>query len=368
MSAAPRVLVISPDFPPAHGGIQILTHRVVASWERVQPLVVTLDHDAAAEADARESFQVIRIPVAKVRAATISRLNVACVAAGLKHRPELVLSSHIVLSPAAAALARALRVPYVQYVHAKEIGAKAGLARFALARADRVIAVSEYTSGLARAAGASWARIVKISPGVDMPAEDVSRQAEPPAGPPTILTVARLEDRYKGHDVVLRAMPLIRAQIPDARWVVIGDGPLRPDLEQRASALGISQACLFLGAADDATRDEWLRRATVFCMVSRLPAGGYAGEGFGIVYLEAAASGIPVVAGRAGGAVDAVADGETGLLVDPEDHVAVAFGLLEVLMRPDWARELGEAGRRRAREFAWPFVSRRVEDLVLELL
>ena len=102
-------------------------------------------------------------------------------------------------------------------------------------------------------------------------------------------------------------------------------------------------------------------------MPSRLPAGGFAGEGFGIVYLEADAHGCPVVAGAVGGALDAVADGESGLLVDPTDHVAVAAALTELLSEPRRRRQLGQAGARRAEAFAWPLIAAQVEDLVLEL-
>ena len=96
------------------------------------------------------------------------------------------------------------------------------------------------------------------------------------------------------------------------------------------------------------------------------PADGSA-EGFGIVFLEAGAHALPVVAGRAGGTVDAVRDGETGLLVDPEDHTAVAGALIDLLADPDRARRLGEAGRRFAEQHAWPEISRRVEELLLEV-
>ena len=122
------------------------------------------------------------------------------------------------------------------------------------------------------------------------------------AARPTVVTVARLRDCYKGHDVLMRAMPLIRARVPDAQWIVIGDGPLRPELEREAAAPWPRRLRRFTGEVADAERDEWLDRAHVFAMPSRLRAGGGGGEGFGIVYLEAGAHGLPVVAGNVGGA------------------------------------------------------------------
>jgi phosphatidylinositol alpha-1,6-mannosyltransferase len=177
--------------------------------------------------------------------------------------------------------------------------------------------------------------------------------------------VARLEDRYKGHDVITRAMPLVRAQVPDAQWVVIGNGPLRSGLERLATAQGVEDAVHFLGAVSDEERNAWLRRASLLAMPSRLPDGGFAGEGFGIVYLEAGAYGKPVLAGNVGGALDAVVDGETGLLVDPRNHVAVAAAATRLLRDGELAQRLGTAGAKRAKSFAWPVICRRVEEVLL---
>ncbi len=116
----------------------------------------------------------------------------------------------------------------------------------------------------------------------------------------------------------------------------------------------------------DAERDAALARAHVFAMPSRLPPGG-GGEGFGIVYLEAAAHGLPVVAGDVGGARDAIVHGETGLLVDPESPAALADALSDLLLDPPRARALGEAGAQRARGFAWPLIAREVEELAFEV-
>ena len=111
--------------------------------------------------------------------------------------------------------------------------------------------------------------------------------------------------------------------MPDVTWTVVGEGSLRPRLEALAAQYGVEAQVRFLGDLSDEERDRWYRSAHVFVMPSRLPPEG-GGEGFGIVYLEAAAHGLPVVAGNVAGARDAVVDGETGLLVDPTDHLEVA--------------------------------------------
>lgn len=361
-----RVLIVTPDFPPAKGGIQNLTDGIVSSLTRFQPTVVTLDHDDAESIDRHRNFVVRRAGgQGGRRDLAVARLNVRVAYTAMRERPDVVLSMHIVTSPVSTLLARSLGIPFVQYVHAKEIGVRPALARFALTRADRVIAVSRYTRELALGAGARADRIVIINPGVDVVRPVVTGGERPPAG---VLTVSRLDDRYKGHDVVMRAFPLVRAKVPQARWRIVGDGPLRPILEDRAVAVGLEGSVDFCGRVSDEVRDHEFERARVFCMVSRLPAAGFAGEGFGIVYLEANAHGLPVVAGAVGGATDAVVDGETGLLVDPQDHVAVAEALITLLRDPAMAERLGHAGAIRARKMSWDAASRRVEEELESLI
>jgi phosphatidylinositol alpha-1,6-mannosyltransferase len=271
---------------------------------------------------------------------------------------------HVLTAPPAALLAATTGSRTVQYFHAQEIPHRPRLAAFAAERAHANVAVSGYTAGLLEALGVASARISRIPPGVELPAD-----ATPlPAARPTVLTVARLVDRYKGHDVLARALVEVRREVPDVEWIVIGEGPLREELEHLTKALGIADSVRFLGAVNDAERDEWLRRASVFAMPSRLPGPGRGGEGFGIAFLEAAAYGRPVLAGNVGGALDAVADGETGLLVDPEDPAAVAGALVRLLGDPGLAAEMGAAGARRARGFSWPAIIARVEELLLATL
>ncbi len=343
----------------------MLAHRVAAGMEGFETRVVAADAPGAAQFDAGDEMAVRRVKSdRRLGGGRNIPLNAIAVSEALRFRPQATLSVHIVTSPAAAVINRALGAPTVQYFHAKEVGAKPRLAAFAAQRAQAVIAVSAYTSRLIAGTGATPATTRLIPPGVDLPVD-----TEPlPEARPTLLTIARLEDRYKGHDVIIRALPLVRASVPDAQWVVIGDGPLRSGLERLAVAHGVADAVHFLGAVSDEERNSWLRRAHALVMPSRLPDGDFAGEGFGIVYLEAGAYGKPVLAGNVAGALDAVADGESGLLVDPADHLAVAGAATKLLLDRDLARRLGEAGAVRAQSLAWPQTCRRVEALLLEQL
>ena len=360
----PRVLLLTPDFPPQSGGIQVLMHRFASLASRVTVRVVTRPSPQAASWDARSGLDVRRSAgVRRSRRAGLATFNASALAQARAFRPDVILCGHIVAAPAAQLARRLFDVPVVAYLHADEGPAQPRLARLAFAPAATTIVVSRYGRDLAVALGAPPARVRIVEPGVDVPLQPRAERSDEPL----LVTVARLTDRYKGHDVVLEALARIREAVPGARWVVVGDGPLRPQLEARAAQLGVRHAVHFAGAASDAERDAWLDRAHVFVMPSRLPAGGAGGEGFGIVYLEAGAHGLPVVAGAVAGALDAVIDGETGVLVAPESPEDVAAAVTGLLTDPARARRLGAAGARRATRQSWPRMVSRVEDVLIEV-
>jgi phosphatidylinositol alpha-1,6-mannosyltransferase len=355
------LLVLTPDFPPAFGGIQLLVSRVTEHLTRLDPLVVAFDAPGAASFDRSRATPVKRIRRPSVAKTSNLFLNAAALREARRFRPDLTLSAHVVAAPAASVLASVGGVPFVQYLHGNEVAERPRLSRLAVARAAATVAVSAYTGELAMQAGVDPARLHRIPPGVDLPSTVGGRRSTTP----TVVTISRLADRRKGHDVMIRALSQIRASVPDVSWVVIGDGPLREELEELARAEGVADSIRFTGGLPDDDRDAWLDRAHVFAMPSRLPPSGRGGEGFGIVYLEAAAHGLPAVAGNVGGVADAVIDGETGLLVDPTSPDAVAGAVVELLRDHMRAEALGRAGAARAQQFAWPTVVRRVEELLL---
>lgn len=353
MSAGLRVLLLTPDYPPARGGIQHLLAGIVRHATRARFRVVTGGDHSRLE----DGIRVRRVRPRGSRRSFVAALTVAAVAEARRFRPDVVLSGHVVMAPAA----RLLGVPFVQYLYAKEVTHRHGLASFAVRHAGASIVLGRHGRALALAVGAPEDRLHVIPPAIDLPP---ARPATARERRPLILTVARLEDRYKGFDVLIRALPLIRSRVPGATLTLVGDGPLRPELEALARANGCAGAVRFAGAVSDAERDALLREAAVFAMPSRLSSRS-GGEGFGIVYLEAGAHGTPVVAGNVGGAVDAVVHGETGLLVPPDDHLEVAEAIAGLLLDRDRAAELGAGGRRWAERFAWPAGVRQVEDVLI---
>ena len=178
-----------------------------------------------------------------------------------------------------------------------------------------------------------------------------------------------MEDRYKGHDVLVRALPLIRAKVPDVHWVVIGDGPLRPGLEQLARSHEVADAVASSARSPMRSATPGCAAPTCSSMPSRLPAGGFAGEGFGIVYLEAAAYGKPVVAGNVGGRARRRRRRRDGAAGRPRRPSRRGRRDREAAARSaSWRARLGDAGAERAREFAWPEICARVEAVLLERL
>jgi phosphatidylinositol alpha-1,6-mannosyltransferase len=300
------------------------------------------------------------------RPAAVGVLNGMAVVEALRFHPDVIVSGHVNVGPAALAVATTRHIPFVQYVHGREVVVRPRLSRYTLGGAAAVIAVSRYSAALAVRYGAEPARVHRIPPGVDF-ATSSPVQGQPESEHPTVVCVSRLDERYKGHDVLIRAMPLVRSLVPGARLVLVGDGQLRQAYAGLAAALGLNSAVEFAGSVPDVERDRILERSHVFAMASRLPPDG-GGEGYGIAYLEAGLHCLPVVAGNVAGAVDAVCDGETGLLVDPTDHVAVAEAIAMLLLDRGLAQRLGRAGAERAREQSWPAIARRVEDLVLEVV
>lgn len=357
MSARPRVLLLTPDYPPARGGIQYLLHGIVRHATRVRFRVVTLGDRGTFEEDGTLTRRVaLRGP----RGAAVGMLNAVALAEAWRWRPDVVLSGHIVMAPAA----RLAGVPIVQYLYAKEMSYRPRLTSWAVRQAAATIVLGTHGQSLAAAAGAPVDRVHVVPPGIDLPPRPV---AAPGERRPLVVNVARLEDRYKGFDVLVRALPLIRSRVPEATMTLVGDGHLRWSLEAMARGNGCDEALNCVGSVSDAERDALLSTATVFAMPSRLPAGS-GGEGFGIVYLEAGAHGTPVVAGNVGGALDAVIDGQTGLLVDPEDHVAVAEAISGLMINRELATRLGEGGRDWAERFSWPTIVRDVEDVLLGVI
>jgi phosphatidyl-myo-inositol dimannoside synthase len=360
-----RILILTPSFPPSTGGIERTAAQLAAglSADHAVEVVAGRPPTGAGMSPPRGvAVHWARNDPPYGRRATVALLRLA-IGIGLRFEPDVVLALHIRTMPAARAIRRLRGARVVLIVHAKEMREQPALARAAVRWADAVVSVSAFSRSLALEAGADPARTHVIHPGVTLPTGAPRSLHERPV-PPTIVTVARISDRHKGHDVALEAMAALLERVPEARWTMIGDGALRTELQDTAGERGIDDRVEFPGAVDDRELHERLGSAHAFCLLSRQPPSGQAGEGFGIAFIEAGAHGLPVVAGRVPGVVDAVADGANGLLVDPQDPGAVAGALERVLVDRELAQRLADGGVARAASLAWPAVVDRYRELL----
>lgn len=260
-------------------------------------------------------------------------------------RPAL-LHTHLVHADVYGAIAaRALRVPYVSTRHNDDrylLGPFRHVDRAFARGARRLIAISDAVRAFLIAAGHDRGKLVTIHYGLDelppTPSELAPDAAGIPGEAPLLLAVGRLIAQ-KDHATLLHAFAAVRERHPEARLAILGSGPLQGETRTHAVELGLGDAVVLPGRL--AIRD-WLERADVFVHSSRW-------EGFGIVLLEAMLAGLPVVATRASAVPEVVADGETGLLVEPGDAASFAAALDRLLSEPGLARRLGDAGRTRAR-------------------
>ncbi len=255
----------------------------------------------------------------------------------------------------ALALRRLTGTPYLVWVHGNDL---LGPARYrllrvairaALCRAEAIVTNSTYTARLIAGFGVPEARIRVIEPVVDL--RKFRPQASSPelrdryalGDGPVLLTVCRLV-RRKGVDLVIEALARLAPSHPGLRYLVVGAGPERRNLETLARRHGVAERVIFAGSVPEEELPAHYHLASVFAMPSRHLGAEASVEGLGLVYLEAMASGLPVVAGRSGGVPDIVHDGINGLLVDPGSVEALVRALDTLLGDPEHAARLGAGG------------------------
>ncbi|HLZ38717.1 MAG TPA: glycosyltransferase family 4 protein [Mycobacteriales bacterium] len=369
-----RVLVVTNDFPPRPGGIQMFVHALAARLPDVVVYAPAWRGDAAF--DAAQRFPVVRHPTSLMlplptvlrRVRAVAR-DAGCTAVWFGAAAPLAL-----LAPQLRA-AGAHRV--VASTHGHETGwAMLPGARQVLRRIGEHVDVLTYLADYTRRriAGAltpgAAHRMRQLSPGVDT--DRFRRGAGGEAvradlgltDRPVVVCVSRLVPR-KGQDVLVRAMPRIRSRVPDAALLLVGGGPYRGRLERLVDDVGVRQAVRFTGSVPWARLPAYYDAGDVFAMPCRTRNAGLDVEGLGIVYLEASATGLPVVAGASGGAPEAVLDGVTGHVVDGRDVDDVARQVSRLLADRRGARAMGEQGRAWVeRQWRWETMAHRLAGML----
>lgn len=369
-----RHLLVTNDFPPKIGGIQSYLWEL---WRRLPPddvVVLTSPHGDAARFDVEQAFRIERVrePILLPSRSTTRRIG------RLAARTD---ARAVVLDPALplGLVGPDLDLPYAVVLHGAEVAIPGRLpgSRALLARVVRgarlVIAAGRYPEAEARRALAdddAMPPVVQVPPGVDterfVPLPHIERLAArarlglPPSGP-LVLSVSRLVPR-KGMDTLIDAAARLSSDHPDLTVAISGAGRDRRRLEHR---IGRRRAPVrLLGRVANGDLPDLYACADVFAMSCRSRWRGLEQEGFGTVFLEAAAAGVPSVAGDSGGAAEAVVDGETGLVVRrPDDAAELASALHRLLDDPELASRQGQAARRRAEtSFAYHVLAARLRD------
>jgi phosphatidylinositol alpha-1,6-mannosyltransferase len=279
-----------------------------------------------------------------------------------------IVAAHPHLAPAAYACRTITGAPYAVWCHGIEVWGPIDRAtRFALRRADLVFAPSRFTAHEVEQRAGLTAGSVSVVPHC-VPPEFAALRDAGPRVKGRVLSVARLHPhhRYKGVDMLLGAWPSIVGRVPRATLTIVGDGPDRRWLERRSQELGVSSSVEFSGHVSDADLDHAYATSSVFAMPARHRTGIDAeGEGFGLVFVEAGAAGLPVIAGEGGGTDAAVEAGVSGLLVDPLDPSAIAEATIVLLTDPELRGRLGAGGRRLAEtRYSFASFSDRIVDLI----
>jgi phosphatidylinositol alpha-1,6-mannosyltransferase len=375
----PRTLIITNDFPPKAGGIEAFVHEMALRRPRGSVVVYCSSParaDAAADPhfDLRQPFPVVR-DAARVLLPTPRVARRARAIADLEGCDTVLYGAAAPLGLLAAGLGEGTPVKrQVAISHGHETwwatmpGSREALRRIG-DTTDTVTYLGEYTRRhLARALSPdAAARMRQLTPGVDTEAfrpgvggEEV-RARLGLGDRPVVLCVSRLVPR-KGQDTLIRAWPRVLADVPDAVLLVVGDGPHRRSL---LSAARGTDSVVFTGSVPHRDLPPYYDAADVFAMPCRSRKGGLEAEGLGIVYLEASACGLPVVAGDSGGAPATVRDGETGLVVDGSLPGPSARALIALLKDPERAAQMGARGRAWvSREWTWEHTARRLDALL----
>ncbi|TDU87044.1 phosphatidylinositol alpha-1,6-mannosyltransferase [Kribbella voronezhensis] len=355
------VLVVTNDFPPRQGGIETFVRSLCDQLDDLVVFTARMPGDT--QYDAGLAFPVERdrtsmlLPTARITRHAVDVMH--------RYQADRVLfgaAAPLGLMGPALRKAGARRIVAMTHGHetwwAGVPGTRQALRRIGDA-ADTVTTVSNWCEEQITKALSDKAKVRRLTPGVDTSrfypgcgGEQV-RKGLGLEGVPVVACVSRLVAR-KGQDTLIRAWPRVLAEVPTAVLLLVGGGPAREPLTALAKTMGVEHAVRFTGAVPWADIPPYVDAADVFAMPCRTRRFGLEPEALGIVSLEAAATGKPVLVGDSGGASDTVRHGETGYLVDPYNPVAVAVRLVQLLTDPARAQAMGKAGREWvAAEWTW---------------
>jgi phosphatidyl-myo-inositol dimannoside synthase len=370
----PRTLVVTNDFPPRVGGIQRTLESLCRELPPERVSVIAPSCERSEAFDEAAPFDVVR-----------ERRRFVWPSPGVARRIEAELArskAEVVLFGDAFPLAlmgsrlASHGTPYVVLAHGFDhwlstVPVAHAVMKRMTGPASRVAGCSEFISRRVRTAVPRQVPVSVLHPGADverfrpdLPTGDV-RERHGLGDRPLIVCVSRLVPR-KGQDVLIRAMRSIQRRVPEAGLLIVGSGPHEAAL-RRLAEHAPTRSVTFVGEVPEQDLPGYYAVGDVFAMPCRTRLGGLEVEGWGNVFIEAAACGRPVVVGDSGGSREALVHGETGLLVDGTDVDGVGDAVATLLEDPAYARRLGKAGRARVeREHTWPLVAERLAGWLRE--
>jgi phosphatidyl-myo-inositol dimannoside synthase len=370
------VLLAVDAYMPWSGGSRIYyenLYRRLSDWHHLRVRVETSHCDGDDVFDKEFSPELLRIrrdgtrlPDWKVRRAPLLARKIMRIARAVsEYSPAAIHCGDLFPQDFAGMLLKKLgRVPFLVFVHGDEVSQtqhrrlQPHLRNAIYRAADSVVAANRFAYDRVVDILGSRDRVTMITPGVDTkifhpgPRPAWIRDQYQLENDPLIVTVGRLVKK-KGHETVLRSLPIVLKSQPMLKYLVVGDGPERKRLEMLTSELGLGACVRFAGNVPNYSVGDFYRAADIFCLLNQEDETGDI-ESFGMVFVEAGATAKPVIGGRSGGTGQSVVDGQTGMLCEPGNAVQLAESLNLLLSCPDLARQMGEAGLARARrDFCW---------------
>jgi phosphatidylinositol alpha-1,6-mannosyltransferase len=370
-----RTLIVTNDFPPRPGGIQAFVQGLAIRQPPGALVVYASQWKGWEQYDAEQPYPVVRHPNGLLLPTPTAAKRV--VATALKYGCDTVWYG--AMAPLGLLTPVLRRRAGIKWAVAQTHGHEAGWAQLPGARqlltriassVDVITYLGNYTRSKLAGPVGERAELVRLPGGVDSatfhPGVDASevRAKYGLTDRPTIVCVSRLVPR-KGQDQLIRALPQVRKKIPDAALLLVSGGPYREKLQKLAAELGVTEHVKFTGSVPWEQLPAHYAAGDVFAMPCRTRRKGLDVEGLGIVYLEASATGLPVIAGDSGGAPDAVLAGETGYVVGGRDLPALVDRLTELLSDPAKAQSMGKAGRAWVeRDWRWDMLAARMTGLL----
>lgn len=361
-----RVLLLTEEFPPEIGGIQSYLSQLMANLPPESSLVIAKKEDGDKEWDRNQKYKIIRT---ETKAFAFPRWKPALTELKKtveEFKPEIIVCGKALFEGRAAyKMWKEFGIPYVVITHAMEINTwlshwktRRDLLKV-LNNAARVLTVNQKIKELLVGNGVPEKKFVKMYPGVDdfFAEKDLDSDLEQTKkeldleGKKVIVSIARLVKR-KGLDIALLAMPEIVKEAPDVAYIIVGNGPELEGLKELAKLIGVSRKTKFLGNISREKIRKILQASDLFLLTPRDYNGNI--EGFGIVYMEAAAAGLCAVGTKSGGVPEAVLDGITGILVDENDADQTAEAVVRLLKDENSRKKMAMAAEERAlKEFVW---------------